>query len=247
MMSNRQTRSRSRRRAWFFFAGAGALFVGYESSIVFLRRPVLRIEGEQPVRIEAFAAGATVTHAFQMRDDGLHAVSLRLVADRPVSRRVLCRLRRLDGESLADDENRYGDVYRWTDKLAIDAGDHWHTIGFQSVGKSAGQWYTFEIQLLGAPGSADVAQTQIAAVSLMASADNPPAGGKLWVDHVRQPGSLFLRAHGGTTYERFRLRVEPKLPGVLRNRIAQALAVLIYHWALFTCAYGLVFGVEAAH
>jgi hypothetical protein len=230
--------------AYFVFACACIVLIAYEGYLVFLKRPMLRIEGDRPVRIEAFDHGTTASHAFQMNDDGLYAVSMRFIADRPVSVHVLCRLLRLPdaGAPMADNPNLFAAIYRWTDTLDLEAGDHWQRIGFHSVGESRGQWYAFEIRLLDSSQNRPEGQNARAAVSLLASEDNPPRGGKLWIDGVRQPGSLFLRAHGGTKYEQFLLHDEPKLPPVLRNRIVQAALVLIYHWALFTFAFSTVFG-----
>ena len=64
---------------------------------------------------------------------------------------------------------------------------------FPSVGASKDRWYAFEIQLLDASPQAPTAPKRA-----LPSASRPrgqPQGGKLWVDGVRQPGSLFIRAH----------------------------------------------------
>jgi hypothetical protein len=75
----------------------------------------------------------------------------------------------------------------------------------------------------------------------MASEDNPLRGGKLWIGEARQPGSLFVRADGSTLYEQFRLRVEPRLPTVLRNRAIQAMVVLVYLWTVVALLYAILF------
>src|SRR5205814_386282 len=111
-------------------------------------------------------------------------------------------------------------------------------IEFPPVADSDGQWYAFEMGLIDVNPPTDGTRH---VVSLMASHDNPLHGGKLWIGGGRQAGSLFLRAEGGTPYERFRIRVEPSLPGVLHDRPLQAAAALIYLWAFVMVAHPILF------
>src|SRR5438876_4941251 len=128
------------------FACACASLLGYATFVVFFKDVVARTEGKQPIPIAEFANGTTVTHAFLMDGDSLHAVSVRIVADRPSSLSVACKLLRLyDADPEAEGlPNRYTEIYRWTDKLRIRAGDHWQRIDFPSVGQSNDKWYAFE-------------------------------------------------------------------------------------------------------
>jgi hypothetical protein len=74
------------------------------------------------------------------------------------------------------------------------------------------------------------------------SHDNPDRGGVLWIDGVRQPGSLFLKAdrRGRTRYDRFLAETAPNLPPSLRIRAVQWLVFAALHWAMVVFAYTLV-------
>jgi hypothetical protein len=191
--------------AYFLLACTCGSLTGY---ILFFRHAIFQIEGERPVPIEAFGDGATVTHAFLMDGDGLRAISVRIVADQPLSLRVVYKLLRLydPAPGAENNPNLYTATYAWTGTLSLRAGDQWQRIEFPSVGKSHDRWYGFEIRLLDATNLARrPAQSPRPSVRVMASEDNPPRGGKLWINGVRQHGALFIRAHAGTIYEQFML------------------------------------------
>jgi hypothetical protein len=231
------------------FACACALLFGYATFSVFFKDVIARTEGKQPIDITEFANGATVTHAFRMDGDSLHAVTVRIVADQPSSLSVACKLLRLyDGDPGAENHpNLYTEIYRWTDTLRIRAGDHWQRIDFPSVGESNDKWYAFEIRALNVtPNGASQQPGGGPGVRLMASEDNPDRGGELWINGARQPGSLFIRAHSGTMSEQLGLRDESILPDVLRHRAVQAVVVVAFYVTFAALAYRVLFG-RAGH
>jgi hypothetical protein len=240
------TRIASRSQSFLVHLLLAVLCSALTGYFLFVKHTVTRTEGKRPVPITAFGAGATAAHAFQMETDKLNAVAVRIVASEPSSLRVLCKLFRLPiGEPGAeDDPTRYAPLYQWTATMKVAAGDHWQRIAFSGVDDSYRRWYRFEIRLLDAVSERARGHHESVRpnVSIMASEDNPLRGGKLWIDGVRQPGSLFIIAEGPTPYERFRLHVEPGLPNALRNRAVQAVVVAVYLWALVTLLYAVVFG-----
>jgi O-antigen ligase len=217
--------------------------------VLFKQTVIVDTEGEKPFLIDTFGNGATVTHLFLMNGDVLDGVSVRLVADGPASLHVACRLLRLyDADAGADsDRNLYSEIYRWVETWSVRAGDRWRRIEFPAVAASNNQWYAFEIRAIDIASALAARDVRGAhpAVSLLASQDNPYRGGKLWINGVRQPGSLSIRAHGGTMYQQFR-RSESRLPNVLRNRAVQVTVVLVYHCVFLAVAYGLVFRSESS-
>lgn len=207
-----------------------ALFLAYDAWFLFNTPVALRIEGNEPLSIAGFGSGATVRHAFVMPVDGLRDVSVKISADQPSTLTFSCKLL-LVADSSAGAENRlnaYSEIYSWTDRVTVRPGERWHRIGFPSVGASRDRWYAFEIQLLDAsPTPTPTAAVTRPAVGIAASRDNPPHGGKLWVDGVRQPGSLFIRAHE-------------------RSEDAQLFALLAYPWTLAALIYVIFWRPKAA-
>ena len=238
--------SRSRTLTRILFAGACLAIVGGEATALFVERTVsLRTEGEKPILLSQFRDGAAVEHGFLMAGDGLKAVSVRFEAERPTSMLVSCVL------SLGDDANpeARAEIYRWTQTVEARSGGNWKRFDFPSVGASNNRYYKFKIRLLDAWPAGPIERARPhdrPPIAIVASTDNPPRGGALWIDEVRQPGSLYLRAHneGDTRYGRFRLETEPKLPALLRRRSIQIALALAYHVALLTFAYVTLFGAH---
>ena len=214
-----------------WFLAACAPLIGYETYLMFFKPMVLRIEGEKPVALEAFGQGATVTHAFLMNGDGLRAVDVRIASDQSASVHVFCKLMRLyDTAAGADaNPNLYTQIYAWSGAFSLRAGDQWHRIEFPSVGASNDRWYAFQIRVIDVVPKRGWSHRRDAepAVSIIASEDNPRRGGKLWIGDVRQPGALFIRASGGTTYQRYRAGAAPGLPAVLWRRSIALAAVFL--------------------
>ena len=61
----------------------------------------------------------------------------------------------------------------------------------------------------------------------------------LFVNDIRQPGSLNLRAErrGRTLYRRFLEEAAPNLPAVLQVPAVQWAIAIVLHWALIVFAY----------
>jgi hypothetical protein len=119
--------------ACFLFA---CTLIGFEVYLGFFRHAeILRTEGEKPFPVYQFGVGATVTHAFRLQSDSFQAVSIRLVADRPSSLRMVCKLLRLDDRDVGaeDNPNVFTEIYRWTDTVGIPAGERWQRVEFPSV------------------------------------------------------------------------------------------------------------------
>lgn len=190
-----------------------------------LNRPVvLRIEGAEPISIAGFGTGATVRHAFQMPVDALSGISVRISSDQSSTLTLFCRLLQVSdrSEGAEDHPDAYTEIYRWTERLNVPAGEAWHRFEFPLVDASTGRWYAFEIRLFEAsPMRMPAAAATRPAVAIAASRDNPARGGKLWVDGVRQPGSLFIRAHK-------------------RSEEARTYLLVVYPWTLGALIY-LVF------
>lgn len=179
-----------------------AFLIAYTAWFILNRPIALRIEGTEPISIAEFSTGATVRHAFQMPVDGLSEISVRISADQPSTLTLLYRLLQLsDSSNGAEDHlNAYSEIYRWADRVTLRPGERWHRVTFPTVGGSKDRWYAFEIVLQDASPTRTTAEGTRPAVSIAASRDNPARGGKLWVNGVRQPGSLFIRAHDARSY-----------------------------------------------
>jgi len=112
-------------------------------------------------------------------------------------------------------------------------GRQWETITFTRDGSSKDRWYTIQLRLL------DPQPPPSPQVSIVASRDNPDRGGVLFVNDLRQPGSLNLRAErrGRTLYRRFLAEAAPNLPAMLQVPAVQWAIALVFHWALIVFAY----------
>jgi len=157
--------------------------------------------------------------------DGLSEIHVRLLADQPSTLTLLYRLLQVS-DSNDGAENRldaYSEIYRWTDQATIRPGDEWHRVKFPAVSASRDRWYVFEIVLRDAsPNGTPAVGAARPAVSIAASRDNPPQGGKLWVDGVRQAGSLFIRVYR-------------------RSEEARTYGLLVYPWTLAALIYVIFF------
>ncbi len=164
----------------------------------------------------------------------------------PVTVTVRCKVNRFDPRvgGSENDPRLYTNVYGWTTTINAAAGEHWQRFAFPALERSTDRWYAFEIQLLEPRpiGKGAGEPDRRAGIGIVASADNPARGGKLWIDAVRQPGSLFLRAEGSTMYERFAATVEPNLPRVFRYALVQIAIGLVSLWALVTAIDAVLLG-----
>jgi hypothetical protein len=176
-----------------------------------------------------------------MLGDGLSAVSVRLASDRPARARVRATMYRGQPEDAAE----MNLMYRRAESFDLARGQQWRTMSLPREDRSHDQWYTVELLLEdalplgGGEGAAEARPT----VTIVASHDNPPRGGALWIGGERHHGrSLFLRAHrpGRTVYERFTTEAEPHLPDWLKVPALQLLVAGVFHWALLAFAYALM-------
>lgn len=221
-------------RSRALFAAVCAAVLGVEIYIAFINRAgTFRIEGVDPYDVTEFGSGSSVSHAFLMRGDGLHAVSIRLSSDTAATASVQWTLWR----GLADQPAEMTPAFEGTESLDLKPGRQWKSLTFTRDGSSRDRWYTIQLRLLEvAPVSTQVA--------IVASRDNPERGGVLWVNDVRQPGSLFVRAdwRGRTLYRRFLADAAPNLPAALRIPAVQWSIVVVFHWAFMVFAYALMTG-----
>lgn len=228
-------------RPLFLFTLACVVAIVLEVYVVLLdRESTFEIRGEQVYDIAEFAEGRTVTHAFLMRGDGMHAVSVRLTSSAPTSARLRWTLWHSYAEAFRAPMSR---AFNGETDVTVTPEGSWVTFDVTRDGSSNNRWYTLDVQLVNAPPVGAEPSTA-PRVSLVASRDNPERGGILWVNGVRQTGSLMLRAdrHGRTLYRRFEAEALPNLPRVFRNELVQWLIAAVAHWAFFTYAYALTVG-----
>jgi len=206
-----------------------AATIAVEVYLVFVNRDTeFRIEGLDDYDITEFGSGAGVSHAFLMRGDGLNAVRLRFSSHERAAVKVQWTLWR----GLADQPQQMTRAFEGVETLELRPGRQWKTFALTRDASSRDRWYTIEVRLQEAPRP----------VALVASRDNPERGGVLFVNGVRQSGSLSLRAErrGRTLYRRFVAEVEPNLPPALRVRAIQWSIVVLFHWAFFVFAFAVM-------
>lgn len=224
------TRGRSLRRLQVVFALACAATLAVEAYVVFVDRDsVFRIEGEKLYLVDEFATGQSVSHAFLMRGEGLQAMSVRLHSTAATTARVQWTLWR----GYPDQPKDMARAFEGTEAFDLRPGRQWKTISFTRDGSSKDRWYTLQLRLL-EPQPPPSPQ-----VSIVASHDNPDRGGILFVNDLRKPGSLNLRAErrGRTLYRRFLAEAAPNLPTILRAPAMQWVMVIVFHWALIVFAF----------
>jgi hypothetical protein len=223
------------------FAAACVIVLAGEAYFMFFAGDsAFRIEGQDQYLVEQFADRATVTHAFQMRGDGLNGVSVRFNSTAAAAVRVQWLLRR----GHPDVPGGVTPAFEGIETFNVRAGPQWKTFTFTRDASSRDRWYHLELRLLDIDrGAAALAAGNAPfVISLFASRDNPERGGVLWVGGARQLGSLVMRAErrGRTPYRRFHNEAEPHLPAVLRNGAVQWLVVIGFHWALVVFAWSVL-------
>lgn len=210
--------------------------VAFEIFVVFFdRRGEFAIQGVDAYDIDEFGSGAAVSQAFLMRGDGLNAVRLRFASEGRTTVSVHWTLWR----GFADEPEQMTRAFEGEDIIELRPGRQWIPLNFIRDGSSRDRWYTIEARL-NVPGDADSAQRPN--VALVATRDNPERGGILWVDGVRQPGSLTIRAEreGRTLHRRLDAEVEPNLPPLLRSGTVQWVIVVIVHLAFAAFAKAIL-------
>lgn len=204
-----------------------------ECHLIFIKQgSSFRIEGDQRYDITDFAAGSVVSHAFLMRGDGMQAVRIRLSSTAVTTARVQWTLWR----GFPDQPKEMARAFEGVEAFDLRAGRQWKTINFTRDGSSKDRWYTLQLRLL------DPQPPPSPQVSIVASHDNPDRGGILFVNDLRKPGSLNLRAErrGRTLYRRFLAEAAPNLPAVLRAPAMQWALAVAFHWALIVFAFSVL-------
>lgn len=229
-------------RSWrLAFAGVSALVVVEILLLVTVDTTPFTIRGHDTQTVHAtHDAGLTIEHSFLMRGEGLRAVAVELNAGSVMDTTIEWTLWRGHKDRPAS----LTPAARMTESVRLHRGRQWVRLPVTRDASSHDRWYTIEMRL---PGSAPPHQ-QDRRVGVMASRDNPARGGVLWIDGNRQPGSLHLRAErrGRSLQRRFAAEVEPNLPAVLRNPLAQVAIAILFHWAVFVTGLALVDDVWAA-
>lgn len=223
----------SQKTAWL--AGVVAL-LGIEAFVVLVdQTSTFRTQGQSPYAISEFAEGKVVSHAFLMRGDGLHAVRVKLTSSDATRARLGWRL--FAGQP--DQPSELFLAFEGVASLDLRPGPQWQALSFTRNGSSNNRWFTLELQLLDTVADTSRPGSLPLRVELIATHDNPERGGALWVNNVRQTGSLLLDADtiGRTAYRRFKLEAEPHLPAPFRSGLAQVLAVLAFHCAFLVFAW----------
>ena len=197
-----------------------------------------RTRGRLPYEISEFAERKVVAHAFLMRGDSLHAVRVKLISSNAAAVRLQWRLFAGHPDEPADRALAFEGIASFD----VRPGPQWQALDFTRHGSSNDRWFTLELQLLDAVANRRLADAPAPRVVLMATSDNPARGGVLWVDSVRQPGSLMLDANtvGRTPYRRFKLEAEPFLPAPFQSGLVQVLVVVAFHWAFLVFAWSLL-------
>ena len=214
------------------FAIACAVALTIESYLIFMKQgSSFRIEGVRAYDLTDFATGATVSHAFLMRGDGLQAVSIRLGSSGVTTARVQWTLWR----GFPEQPKEMARAFEGVEAFDLRPGRQWKTIAFTRDGSSKDRWYTLQLRLL------DPGQRPLPQVSIVATHDNPDRGGLLFVNDVHRPGSLNLRAErrGRTLYRRFLAEAAPNLPAILRVPAMQWTIATAFHWALIVFAFAV--------
>lgn len=190
------------------------------------------IQGDVPRLITQFGEGRTVRQAFLMRGAGLHQVQVLISSARKQELPIDWTLWR----GLPDEPATFTVAFQSTQRMPLRAGRQWITFSFPRDGVSNDRWYTIEIT-----AKPDAGMQASEPVAIHASHDNPERGGALWINDVRQPGSLTIRAdgRGRTLYGRFQLEAAPHLPGALASPVVQLIVVISLHWAFWTVAVAL--------
>lgn len=175
----------------------------------------------------------TVKHSFLMRGSGLNGVVVELDALVMTDARIEWTLWR----GYPDEPDTMTRAFQSSESISLHRGRQSVRLSFTRDSSSNDRWYTIELRLPGEPGAPDERN-----VGVVVSRDNPMRGGVLWVDDVRQPGSLRLRAErqGPPLLRQFENEVVPHLPVPLRNPWAQAGLALLFHWALLMTGLALV-------
>ncbi len=216
-----------------------AVCLGAEIYLVFMNgNSQFRIEGTEVYELAEFGSGRSVSHAFTMRGDGLRAVSLYFSS----ATRSVVTVHWTVWRGFRDQPQEMTRAFEGTSQLELRPGRQWKSLPFTRDGSSRDRWYTFEVRLLDVDNVPVRPGGSARQVALVASRDNPERGGVLWIDDVRQPGSLYIRAErqGRSPYRRFVAEIQPTLPFALRFPVVQWAIAITFHWAIFVLALAVI-------
>lgn len=210
-----------------------AALVAFEAYLLFVdQHGAFVISGRAKYDVVALADKKPVSQAFMMRGAGLESVTVDLGSDAFAEVRLRWVLWRGSVDYPPMTPAAEGEV-----NLALRPGRRRTTFNVVRDGSSHDRWYTLELLVVestidGVPGRRPL-------VSVLASHDNPDRGGVLFVNDVRQPGSLYLHAErrGRTLYRRFLAEAAPNLPAVLQVPAVQWAIAIVFHWAMIVFAY----------
>ncbi len=215
------------------FAAGCLLVLLFEGFAVFVERDgVFSINGNDAYEVTELGHGATLSHAFYMRGDGLRAVAVRLSARAPAAVTVKWTIWR----GTLDVPKNMTLAAEGIERIDLVAGRRWQAFPVTRDMSSHNRWYTIQLQLV------EALPDPSAAVGITASRDNPERGGVFWVNDVRQTGSLTLRAErqGRTLHRRFLIEAAPNLPRALQLPVVQWTIFAAFHWAMIVFAYAVL-------
>ena len=109
----------------------------------FARIDTFRIEGVRPITIAEFADGATVSHAFLMRGDGLQAVSVLFNSTTAASVRVQWTVWR----GYPDEPSEMSLAFEETQDLQLRPGSQWRSLTLPRDSSSHDRWYIIRLRL----------------------------------------------------------------------------------------------------
>jgi hypothetical protein len=212
-------------------AAVGALEVW---AVLVDRDGTFAIEGEMPQVIRQFGEGQAVRQAFLMQGDGLHQVRVMVSCPRPQDFPVQWSLWR----GTPDEPATFTTAFAASETWSLHGGRQWLALRFPRDGLSGDRWYTIEVKAARPDAPIDAVDR----VGILASQDNPERGGVLWLNDVRQPGSLTIRAdrQGRTLFRRFEAEALPHLPSLFGSAWLQWLIVIALHWAFWIVAYAVL-------
>lgn len=231
-----------RRRFQFLFAAVCTVVLVAEGYVVLASRGAeFRIHGVETYDLAEFVDGADISQAFMMLGDGLQAIRVLVRSNTNASLRVQWDLWRAEIEPSSSAASAFSGVATFD----VIPGRQWQVLTLPRDGSSNDRWYTVRLRLLDAaqrPLGRGMKPVDRVRVSVAASRDNPARGGVLWIDGLRQPGSLYMAAErsGKTAYERFVAAAVPQLPSAFRFEIVHWLIAITVHSALIVFAYALL-------
>lgn len=213
--------------------------IATEAYVIFIdRTDTFVIQGTRSYEIAESADGGVVRHGFLMRGDGMHSLEVNLSSN--IAADIILHWTLWRGSI---DRPPMTVASEGVERLALRPGRQWTTLPVIRDGSSHDRWYMLQLKLTdGVPAPSRVGFAAKLRVAVVASQDNPDRGGVLWVNQVRMPGSLFLRAHrrGKTIHEQFLVEATPHLPAPFKIQLVRWLVAGAVHLALIGYALAVL-------